>query len=361
MKILLDARLYSDLQHGISRHTYELAKGIVQDGDINLSILVNKHSPLANDSNLTNARKIVTNIHPFSLDNQTRLSKLIGEVRPDIFHIPHFAAPVKQLCKTVITIHDLIHVKFWKNYSIIHLIYYNFFLKRALTNSSHIITDSEFSKNDLINWGNFDSSKISVIYNGIDSVKFCPVINDESQKSNPPYILYVGNYKSHKNVKTLINAFAILCQNEDFKHKLMLVGRIPKYVQELIFYYGLLKKVEVTGYLNENLLPNIYSNADIFVFPSLYEGFGFPPLEAMACGCPVISSQKASLPEVLKDNAYYVDPITPVKLAKAIDDLLKNENLKKELRHKGLSHVKIYSWDQTVKDTINIYKKVHED
>lgn len=363
MNILLDARLYSDYQHGISRYTYELCKGLSKNPDLKLSILVNKDSSLINDSNLSNVEKIITPIKPFGLANQFKLPKLISQIQPDIFHVPHFAAPVNQRCKTIITIHDLIHIKFAKDYSFFHLIYYNYFVKKAINNASHIITGSEFSKNDLIKWS-VPADKITVIYNGIDTSRF--KLNNTRFSSteglsplfkNSPYILYVGNYKPHKNIHTLIKAFAILCQDKDFNYKLVLVGQIPKYVKELIFYYGIFKKVHITGIIDDDLLPYVYSNAQLFVFPSLYEGFGFPPLEAMACACPVIASKLASLPEILQDAAYYAEPIIAEELAKKIDKLLKNTDLQNELKQKGLSLVKNYSWDKTINETINVFRQ----
>ena len=362
MKILLDARLYNDYQHGIGRYTYELCKGLANNPDLNLSILVNKASSLINDSNLADVKKIITPIKPFGLANQLKLSELVSQIQPDIFHVPHFAAPVNQPCKTVITIHDLIHVRFAKDYSIFHSIYYKYFVKKAMVNASHIVTISEFSKNDLIKWFReqaclFPTNKISVIYNGIDTQHFSPCPGPYPLISIP-YLLYVGNYKPHKNIKTLIKAFAILCQDKEFNYKLVLGGQIPKYVKELIFYYGLLSKVYITGIIDEKSLPIIYSNATLFIFPSLYEGFGFPPLEALACACPVITSKLASLPEILQSSAYYADPCTAEQLAKTIDKLLRNKDLQDDLRQKGLSHVKNYSWDKTIIETIKVYENV---
>ena len=267
----------------------------------------------------------------------------------DVFWSPHYNIPLLPIRakKGMVTIHDVYHLAFWHTLSLPQKIYAKFMINQALRRSDVVITVSEFSKREILKYTG-TSKDITVIYNGINKNFFTEAMSEE--KGN--YILYVGNVKPHKNLVRALEAFSLL-EAQDLKFKI--VGKkenfitADKEVEKVAQKLG--DKVEFTGYVSDNELRELYQRARLFLFPSLYEGFGFPPLEAMSCGCPVIVSNAASLPEVCGDAALYCDPYNPADIAVRIKQLLCNEALQAELRKKGTERVKLFSWERCAHET----------
>jgi glycosyltransferase involved in cell wall biosynthesis len=245
----------------------------------------------------------------------------------------------------------------------IHTFLQRYALSRTLKNVDMIITVSKSTKKDVIKCLKFPEEKIKVIYNGVDE-RFKPLknYNDVLHKYNinPPYILYIGTLEPRKNIPALIKAFYKL-KKRGIRHKLVIVGKKGwKYKQifRVVEDLNLRRDVVFTGYVSYNDLPKFYSAADLFVYPSLYEGFGLPPLEAMACGCPVITSNVSSLPEVVGDAGFIVDPSDIGGLSRTIKELLANDSLRENVIRKGLKRIKEFSWEKTAKESLKVYKEV---
>jgi glycosyltransferase involved in cell wall biosynthesis len=227
---------------------------------------------------------------------------------------------------------------------------------------------SEASKRDILRYFKVPESRIEVIYNAIDD-RFWQQPADEEiarvrerYRLDAPFVLYAGNITPHKNLDRLIEAFHTPRQDPDLGHvKLLIIGdEISKYatLRRAVHKYKLHKHVRFFGFVPDKTLAVLYRLARVFVFPSLYEGFGLPPLEAMASGTPVITSDVSSLPEVVGDAALLIDPLDTNAIADAIRRVLMDSGLHAELRQKGLKRVHEFSWDRSVRRVREIYEEV---
>jgi glycosyltransferase involved in cell wall biosynthesis len=234
----------------------------------------------------------------------------------------------------------------------------------AARRATRVMTVSETSKRDILRFVNIPAEKIDVIYNAYDE-RFAvePCEEDvtrvrERYQLHDEFVLYAGNVKPHKNLKRLIQAFHLV-RGRGLSHlKLILIGdEISKYAElrRAVHQHQLHKYVRFLGYLPEETLAIMYRLAGVFVFPSLYEGFGLPPLEAMASGTPVVTSNVSSLAEVAGDAAVLVDPYDPQAIADGIYQVLTNDQLREELRRKGLARARQFSWEDSVRRVRAIY------
>jgi len=353
MKICIDIQSVIAHQTGVARYTLELVKGLSEicgKDDVVLSYFnfLGKYKGPENFSNKP------IRIMPGRIYNQLwkRLhfppyNWLAGDY--DVYHFPNFCLPPLNHGKSIITVHDLAFMRYPEYIEPKNLAFLMQEIPRSLQNANKIIAVSDFTKNELVEIFKVDPSKVNVIYEGIDE-SFKKV---EKKKLNLPdsYILFVGTLEPRKNIEGLIQAFNI-CRPKG--HKLLVAGEkgwlfdgIFKIVKEL----GLEEDVLFLGYVPQEDLPELYSRAKVLVFPSFYEGFGFPPLEAMACGVPVVSTKF----EVLGDTARFIDPKNPKDIAKGIEDVLKSPE---GWVNKGLDHVKRFTWERTAQQTLELYKSL---
>jgi glycosyltransferase involved in cell wall biosynthesis len=251
-------------------------------------------------------------------------------------------------------------------------LYARFMLKRAVSLSDLVITDSHFSKREIQERLGVDEGRVRIISIGIDRDHFRTVKDAEARdrvraKYGLPerYLLFVGNVKPHKNVVSLVRAFERLMGDADRKIGLVIVGQREGFITGdrnlSILLEGndrLNRAVRFTGRVQAEELPVLYSMADLFVFPSLYEGFGMPPLEAMACGCPVAASNAASIPEVCGDAVRYFDPLDSDALAGLIAELLDDEAARSELVRRGFRRVSRFSWEESARAHSALLRKV---
>ena len=252
----------------------------------------------------------------------------------------------------IVTVHDIAFLRFPQTFDWKFRLFYKLLIPKIIKNSKHTITVSEFSKREIIEFYETKSDNISVVYNSTSDMF------KNIQKGYPDkYILAVSSLNYQKNFHSLIKAFNLL-QNQEIK--LYLVGSINKNFadQELIKDIENNKNIIFKGRVDDNELVTLYSNAVCFVYPSLYEGFGIPPLEAQSCGCPVICSNAASLPEVGGvDSVLYVDPYSVDDIKNQIDILLSDEDLQVELIQKGFKNIKRFSWEDSANKIINILER----
>ena len=230
-----------------------------------------------------------------------------------------------------------------------------------------MLTVSETSKRDILRYFRVPEGKIDVIYNAIDErLGETPTEEEvarvrERYQLNDPFVLYTGNIKPHKNLERLIEAFNTLRRGGLEHVKLLIIGdEISKYatLRRAVHRYKLHKHVRFFGFVSDKTLASLYRLASVFVFPSLYEGFGLPPLEAMAAGTPVITSNVSSLPEVVGDAAILIDPYKPDAIAEAMRRVLTEPDLREELRRRGLARVHEFSWERSVARVREIYGEV---
>ncbi len=281
----------------------------------------------------------------------------------DVIHLPnqHFARYALFLKnKFIVTVHDLIRLYFgFAKETISERILLKLDIwctKRA----SHIIATSQNTKNDLITYLKIPDERISVIYNGVDHSIFKPY---DMKLLDKPYILYVGSERPRKNLGRMFEAFAKL--RKDFPElklvKIGAPGRSEKYRRDTMRNLG---SLGITGgvifidHIPELDLAYYYSSAALLAYPSLYEGFGLPPLEAMACGCPVVTSNTSSLPEVVGDAGIMVNPYDSDSLAQAMREVLTNRELRDKMVRKGLEQSKRFSWEKAATETMEVYEKV---
>lgn len=273
----------------------------------------------------------------------------------DLLHVPHYNVPLFYRGKIITTIHDLTHLYFPEFLpNKFARIYANFMLKKAAKKSDKILTVSEFVKGEIVKHFNVSPEKVQVTYNSCnkgfrvkEKNEFAYLYKKYNIDENKKILLYVGNLKPHKNLETLISAYKFIDNPENVV--LLLVGKaFGETALETMIDSAKKGSVVATGAVSQDELVDLYNLADLFVFPSLSEGFGIPPLEAMACGTPVVCSNATSIPEVVGDAAILFDPKNEQEIATAINRVLSNETLATELINKGFERIKLFDEDKII-------------
>jgi glycosyltransferase involved in cell wall biosynthesis len=294
-----------------------------------------------------------------------RIPLALARERVTLFHAPHYVLPPLVRCKSVVTIHDVIHLMFPQYLpNRMALSYARLSIGLAARRATRVMTVSESSKRDILRYVQIPPDKVDVIYNayderfGVEPKEEDVVRVRERYQLHDEFVLYAGNVKPHKNLERLIQAFDLVRKRGLDHLKLVLIGdEISKYaaLRRAVHRHRLHQYVRFLGYLPEQTLAVMYRLAGVFVFPSLYEGFGLPPLEAMASGTPVVTSNVSSLPEVAGDAAVLVDPYDPGAIADGIHRVLTDEGLRRDLRRRGLARAHQFSWEQSVRRVREIY------
>ena len=317
----------------------------------------------------TNFRMVPEPAPPYSLSEQFKIPLALERERVQLVHEPHYVLPPLIRCRSVVTIHDCIHLMFPQYLpSRLAYVYAKGSMWSAARKANRILTVSEASKRDILRFFNVPPEKVAVIYNAIDERFLAPpnrthmeLVRQRYQLDHP-FVLYVGNIKPHKNIQRLIDAFGRVrargCQDD---LKLVIIGdEISKYpaLRQSVHKHKLDKHVRFLGFQPMETLAAFYRLARVFVFPSLYEGFGLPPLEAMACCTPVVTSNVSSLPEVAGGAARLVDPYDPESIAEGVCQALTDEPLRADLIARGLERARSFSWAQSVRTIHRIYMEV---
>ena len=273
-----------------------------------------------------------------------------------IYFSPHYVFPLFIKNRVIATIHDLIHFKFPEFFPFYKREVGKLFLKNLQKRGELIFTVSETSKKDIINMFGFDEDRIKVIYNGISEIFFST--EKQSSLMDSPYILYMGNLKPHKNLSLLLKAFSNI--KEKYKEvKLILIGiKKPEQIKNKIIDLGIENRLIIKKYIEQKEIIKYIDNCMFFVFPSLYEGFGLPPVEVMARGKAVVSSSGGSLKEILKDNAVLFNPLSEDELTMILEDMIIDESLRKGYEEKSLKYSENFHWDKIVKQYIDILERL---
>jgi len=373
--------MYSSQFTGIGRYTYELIQNLLAIDTKNHYVLFFNEPQYAefqppllkNGRQATNVEKILVNAHHYSRQEQTKFLKILNAANLDLTHFTHFNAPLLYSKPSIVTIHDLT-LHFYpgkKMTSPLHRLAYGLIIRNIVWRAKKVITVSKNTQKDLEQVLHTDARKVAVIYEGVhEDFQMCKTPGLKKQVAEKygidvPFLLYTGVWRDHKNVLGLIKAFYLLKSLYTKPLKLVITGKKdPTYapaVLNLIEELGLETEILLPGLVDENELIYLMSNAEVFVFPSFYEGFGLPPLEAMKCGTPVAASNASCIPEICgEENAVFFNPHRPENMAKQIIKILEDEKLRNELIKNGLQHVEKFSWRKMAEETLQVYQVASE-
>ncbi|TGM90668.1 glycosyltransferase family 4 protein [Leptospira licerasiae] len=281
----------------------------------------------------------------------------------DLLDIPHFNVPLKFLDRSVVTIHDIIPFRMKQFHSsFLKQVYMKLVFLLISKKAKRIITVSDFTAKDLTEVFSFSQSRMRTIYNGLDQKTFSPKNDPEKKKFlkqyglKPDYLLSVGIGKEHKNLGFVLRSLKKLWSEKKIKANWVLAGsggKLPEYLAEDA--KGWEDRIKLVPYLSEQELATLYSSASLLVYPSLYEGFGFPPVEAQSCGCPVYSSNTSVLPEILEDTAFFFDPNDPQSFETGLLKLLDSPKLLNSKTKAGFKNSKRFDWKRSATEVVEEY------
>ena len=367
MRIAIDARKLRD--YGIGTYIRNLLRHLSRLDQSTEYVLLCRTEDCGIASTLgPNFRTVRETSPAYSAREQFRIPLDLRRERADLFHAPHYVLPPLTPCRSVVTIHDCIHLRFPEYLpSRMAYAYARASLWTATHQAARVLTVSEASKRDILRYFRVPDEKIDVIPNAIDERFNQPPEPEQIQRVreryqlDDPFVLYAGNIKPHKNIERLIEAFHLFRKGGFDQVKLLIIGdEISKYatLRRAVHRLKLHKHVRFFGFVSDETLAALYRLAAVFVFPSLYEGFGLPPLEAMASGAPVITSNVSSLPEVVGDAALLIDPYDPDAIADAMRQVLSDDGLRASLRERGLLRARHFSWERSIGRVHDIYGEV---
>ena len=276
----------------------------------------------------------------------------VNRRKPDLFWSPGFMPPMNSKFPYIVTVHDLIHLRYGSR---LQVIYYNKVIRPLLKNAASILTVSEFSRRDILDWTDLPSEKVISVYNGLSKGYTC-----EGAKFNPgyQYLLYVGNKRHHKNLERLFVAFSKAELSDDIK--LVLAGDVTNELSQLADKLRISDRLVFLGFVEEENLPSIYRGAVAVMFVSLYEGFGIPLIEGMACGVPVLASNVSALPEISGGAAYLVDPHDVDEISSGIERIVSDMVLREKLINRGNIRSLEFSWDDSASKVWEIFASVSQ-
>ena len=367
MRIAIDARKLHDF--GVGTYVRNLVHWLARlDSETEFIMLCRQDDCEQIEGLGPNFRPVPVRSGNYSVAEQLTVPLSLIRSRVDLFHAPHYVLPALTPCRSIVTIHDCIHLMFpqYLPGRLAHS-YAQIAFWLAANRSAHILTVSEASKRDILRFFSIPADKVDVIYNAIDERFNQTPIEADMQRVRDRYqlhdrfLLYSGNVKPHKNLERLIDAFNRLRQSDFGNIKLLITGgEISRYgtLRRAVHRYNLHHHVRFLGFLSVETLAILYRLADAFVFPSLYEGFGLPPLEAMASGTPVLTSNISSLPEVVGDAALLIDPYDPASIAEGLKLVLSDRALREKLVDRGRKRAAAFSWEASVKRILATYRKV---
>jgi len=359
-KIVVDARTLRDGSTG--RYVERLLHHLQQvDFQNDYTVLLKPGDFDGWQPDKSNFEKLACPYREFTFAEQLGFLGQLNNLKPDLVHFIMTQQPILYRGKTVTTIHDLTTVRFdnpaknWLVYKFKQLVY-GIVIKIVARKSQRVITPSQFVKYDLQNFTSVDPTKVQVIYEAADKIEESP--EAISKLKGKSFILYVGRALPHKNLERLVDSFTGL----KIKYpnlQIVLAGKLNANYQQLQAYVAekQVKDVVFTDYVSDAELRWLYENASAYVFASLSEGFGLPPLEAMQYGLPVAASQHTCIPEICRDGAIYFDPLDIESMSEQIGKILDNKALGEQLAKNGRKVVKQYAWDKTAKQTLEIYEQ----
>jgi glycosyltransferase involved in cell wall biosynthesis len=357
MKIIFDARVIEKQTHGIARFCVKLLDQLLTL-DLQNEYLVLTRFPWVKDwfQPLARVNWRTVAIPPYTLREQALIPWLLRKDPFDLFFSPTYALPLALASRSILTIHDLIHLIFPQDYGWKYRWYYRLLVRPALARSRRVFTVSENSRRDLVAYLGGQKAKIEVIPNGLDSFWVPRPEDPEFIKRyglTAGFILFVGNGRPHKNFSRVLEAFRRLLQEGTYSGKMVVVGvtpdRAPAELSERLVFFPFCPDPE---------LVLLYSGAQLLMAPSLYEGFGLPVLEAMACGCPVLISRTASLPEITGAAGLQVDPFQVEEIWAGLKRILNDPDLRQTMIRSGQDQARRYSWEATAQKVLRVFEEL---
>lgn len=363
---------------GIGRYTYNLAKNIEKIGGAEIYYYYPGHWSCTRELRLEKSshgwvylkkaiKSVVPKPHLVSRYMQQKAFNYgISKYKPDIYHEPNYI-PYDFTGPTVITIHDLSHIRHPETHPIDRLKLFDRLIPKAIEQSEKIIAVSEFTKKEIIDVYGVDKDKVHVTLEGVedafyafDSSLALEILNRMGLEYRS-FLLVVGTLEPRKNLSRVIDAYTTLEARLQEKYPLVITGmkgwNISDFEKKIASLINC-GKIRLTGYVSDHTLKALYSGAKIFLYPSLYEGFGLPPLEAMASRTPVIASERSAMPEIIKDAGILVNPENVIAISDAIKQLLCDEEEVTRLTRLGYIRSKEFSWDKCAKNTLEVYSKI---
>lgn len=367
MRIGVDISAIQSTKSGVDWYTHRVIEEMMEllSPDEQLYLFSNRETEFeehaASRRNVTVVRSGFKYQEPW---RQFVLPLLLKRHKIDVCFFTNFVLSVAASCPMVLTIHDLSVWLYPRTHSLRNVVWARTLVPISTRRSRHIIADSSNTKMDIVRLIKAPTSKVSVIHLGApDECNPEPQPEDEEAIQHygiiKPYILFVGTLEPRKNLNTLIKSFDKVAKAKPGVH-LVLAGRrgwLAQAIFDELEQRDLLGRVHITGYVKEQYLPALYRQASAFIYPSLYEGFGLPPLEAMSSGTPVIVSRSSSLPEVVGDAGLFVDPLDADDMARAMEAVVGDAELAGSLRKKGLERAKQFSWKKTAERTLDILRE----
>ena len=371
MRIGIDATALPAQPVGAGNYIIQFVKALAKmDIDYELIVFAQKSKrdlfDIPNDENLHWV--IVPDKSPMYrlIWEQTTFPRLVHRAEVDLLHSLHYTQPIRLGCPSIVTIHDMTFFLFPDLHTRSKRLFFPFAIRSSVRRADALIAISESTRQDSIRLLGVSPQKIFTTQLGITDefrvVKDKELLAKVREKYDLPeeFVLYVGLVEPRKNIPFLIRAFKSLA-DEGIKHNLVIVGRIGWMYQEVfkqIEELGLEGRVQFTGYLPQDDLPMVYNLASLFVYPTKYEGFGLPALEAMACGTPVVTTAISSLPEIVGDAGILIPPGDEQALASAMAEVLHDSTLFNQLRTRGLQRSEHFTWERTAQQTLKVYQQV---
>lgn len=353
---------------GINWYIYHLLQNLSSTPDLRYTVFLNE-SRAHEHFELGIARSHLPTYKPIVriLWEQFAQPFALKHNRIDLLHALAFAGPLATSIPWIATVYDLSFMLYPQSFNTANRVYLTWAVRHSLRHADRVIAISESTKRDMVRLFGASPDKIAVVYCASDE-NFAPAKNPASiaefrQRKNLPdkFILHVGTIEPRKNIARLVRAFARAKRSAHLPHRLVLVGaRGWKYadIDAAIEQAGIQNDVIFAGYAPQNELPLWYQAADLLAYPSIYEGFGLPPLEAMACGTPVVTSNAASIPEVVGDAALTVAPDDETALGNAIIRALTDQAWREQMMARGLAQAKKFSWERAAQETVALYRTV---
>ncbi len=364
--IVIDARFWRRSAAGLSTYSQSLVRNIARIDQTNrYTVLISPADVAEFDVVAPNVTALVVPITHYSLAEQTKLPTVLAALKPDLVHFLHFNHPLRYRGRFVVTMHDLTVVYFpvgrqqrnplrrWAFLTV---------MRDAARHADRVIAVSRTTRDDLVRDLGADPERVTVIHEGLSltSKRVGPAARLVPLGIRPPYLLYVSQWRPHKRIEDLVAAFERLGRAYP-NLQLVLTGQpnrlFPTIIQR-VEHSPLRHRIVTPGFVPGQLLPTLYARAELFVFPSLYEGFGFPPLEAMAMSTPVVAANASCLPEILGDAAAYFEAGNVDDLTTTIAELLDDSKRRAELSKKGKDQAAEYDWATVARETLAVYEDV---
>lgn len=369
MHVMIDAREAGPKPSGLARYTFNLLRGLARYGGGHRYTVLTNHPELLPelhdrpDFELLNPR-----VHIVDPREQVILPSLVARVRPELFHSPSMVAPMflPRTCKRIMTLHDTIPLSFPEGFRLDQRLewqlYYAASIKPVVARTDRVFTVSEWSKRDIAHHMGYPSERITVVYNWLEE-HYAPStpahVADVRRRYKLPerFIFTLGSEYRYKNTEGLLHAFAGLAERHPDVMLVLKIGQ-PQQFMGLIRSLGLEERVMILGFVADADLPAVYSAAEVFAFPSFYEGFGLPPLEAMLCGTPVVASRSSSIPEVVGEAALTFDPADLAEFTRQLERALTDHAERARMRQAGFLQATRFSVTRGIRETLAGYREV---